>query len=90
MAEKTLKRGKPRKYTQDQAQFCSDLRVQGYSWGKIAELTGIPVGSCRVLERLAPNQNPRPPEGKAGDQMLNHADDSTARRGANPEDGGPK
>lgn len=36
-----------------------------------------------------PNQNPRPPEGKAGGQMLNHADDSTARQGANPEDGGP-
>lgn len=85
----TLPPGRPPTYTEDDiARVMAEVaKANGSRLNihRIAKDTNLTRGKVKRILKA----NPHPPEGKAGAEMLNHADDSTARRGANPEDGGP-
>lgn len=45
--------GRPRRLTPKRVQRILDLRERGVKWSKVAQLVGLPVGTCRRAPMLA-------------------------------------
>ena len=52
--------GRPRRLTLKRAQRVQELREQGLPWWKVAQLVGLPVGTCRRASTVLPGGPERP------------------------------